>query len=187
MKSRQFYSTQGYTDLREQVTDGDEFCFASYQASHFLECSLLFGTKRMRIFAVLIEPGMGAPKFVTPRISRYQMKILIEFVPNAATERGGAFQHSKSNFALFHRGLGGNIELEQCPVQIAPRKQQAQPLLGNPHAVDLKLGPHLGGSAKYPVRIKYNQGRLMIVSIGNSCGDDLLSPIAIQIAQHYGI
>src|SRR5262245_2659352 len=113
MKSRQFYSTQGYTDLREQVTDGDEFCFASHQALHFLECCLLFRAKRMCIFAVLIKPGMGAAKFVPTRISRYQMEILVEFVPDAATDWGGAFQHDKSNLALLYRRLGSTIELEQ--------------------------------------------------------------------------
>src|SRR5260370_256327 len=87
---------------------------------------------------------------------------------------------------MFDCGMGGHIELEQCSVQIAPWKQQAQSLPGNSNAVDLKPRPHLSGSAKHPVRIKHHQRRLMIEPVGDSCGDDLLSAIAIQIGQHHG-
>jgi hypothetical protein len=147
---------------------------------------LFFRTEGMRIFAVLIEPRMSAAKFVTPSISRDQTKVLVEFVSNVATRGSHALQHGKSKAAMLDRGFNGLIVLEQCFVQVAPRKQQAQSLLGKPHAVNLKLRPHLGGSAKHPVRIKHHQYRLMIIPIGDSCGDNLLSPIAIQVGQHQG-
>src|SRR6266849_1987210 len=148
-------------DLGDQVTDWDELRFAPNQASDFLECRLFFCAKGMRIFAVLIEPRMSAAKFVTPSISRNQTKVFVEFVIDVATRRGDALQHRKSKTAMLERGIRGQIELKQRFVQITPRKQQAQPLLGNSHSVDLKFRPYLGGSAKHAVTIKNHQCRLM--------------------------
>ena len=82
--------------------------------------------------------------------------------------------------------LDGIVVREQRrSVQIAPWKQQAQPLLGDAHAVDLKLCLDFAGSAEHPVSIEHHQCCLMIVSIGDSRGDDLLSAIAVQIGQRH--
>src|SRR6266852_5859960 len=106
----------------------------------------------MGIFAGLIEPLMRAAKFVAPCVSRNQTKVSVDFVVDAAPPGvgGDAFQHRKSKAAVLEGGLGGRIELEQRSVQIASWKQQAQSLLGSPHAVDMKARPHLGRRAKHP-------------------------------------
>src|SRR5260370_6142643 len=140
----------------------------------------------MRIFAVFIEPRMSAAKFATPRKGCNQAKILVEFVPDAATWRRDAFQHCESKAAMLNRGLNRLVVLEQCSVQIASWKQQAQSLLSDAHPVYLKLGPNLGGGATYPVRIKHHQCRLMIISIGGACRDYLPSFIATQTRHHQG-
>ena len=171
--------------LRDQLTDGNEVGFASHQAPDFLERRLLLGTEGMRILAVLIELLMSAAKFIASGKSRNQTKALVEFVQDGATEGGGrALLYRDSKITMLDRRIYGVVELEQRSVQIAPWKQQAKSLLGNPHTVDLKLGPHFGGSTKHAVRIKHHQCRLMIISIGDSRGDNLLSPIAVQVGQH---
>src|SRR5690348_63514 len=110
-------------ELRNQPTDRSELRFASHQAADFLERRLFFRAKGVRILAGLIELLMSAAKFVTACESRNQMKVLVEFVPDVATRRRDAFQHRKSNDAVLDGGLNGSIVLEQCFVQIAPRKQ----------------------------------------------------------------
>src|SRR6266478_2053881 len=104
---------------------------------------------------------MSAAK-VLARVGTNQMKVLVEFIPDEAARGDYAFPHGKSNAPMLDRGLHGLIVGEQCFVQIAPWKQQAQPLLSNPHAVDLKRRPHLARSAKHALSIKRDQCRLKI-------------------------
>jgi hypothetical protein len=111
--------------LWDQVADRDKLRFAAHEASDFLERCLFLGSKRMYIFSGLIEALVGAAKFVAPRVCRNQTKVLVEFVPDAATPRGDAFQHRKSKAAMFDFGIRGYIQLKQGSVQIAPREQQA--------------------------------------------------------------
>lgn len=91
--------------------DGDEIRFTSNKASHFLQLRLFFCSKGMRIFAVLIEPRMSAPKIVA-RVGGNQMKVLVELIPDGATQWDQAFLHRKSNAAMLDRWLYGHIEAE---------------------------------------------------------------------------
>src|SRR5258708_34798059 len=104
----------------------------------------------MSTFAVLIEPVMSAAKFVTSRIDSDQMKVFVEFVPDGAALGCSAFQHCKSKVAMLNCRLDGiGVREQRRSVQIAPWKQQAQPLLGEGHAVDVKRRLDFSVSAEH--------------------------------------
>src|SRR5579863_4131798 len=127
MKSRVIFLTDKLTpgSLGDQLPHGNELRLAPRQASDFLERRLLFRTQQVRIFSILIEPGMSTAKFVTSRVRRNEAKVLVKLIPDAATQGGHAFRHRKPEYAILYRGIRCHIELVQGSVQIAPRKQQA--------------------------------------------------------------
>ena len=76
-----------------------------------MERRLLFRSKGMRIFAILIEARMSAAKIVA-RVGANQMKVLVELIPDGASRWEHAFLHCKSNAAMLYRGLHSPIERE---------------------------------------------------------------------------
>ena len=160
----------------------DELRFAADEAADLLEFGLFLRTELMRVLAVCIKLRMSGAKLLVG-VGGQQVEMFVELIPHEATWGLQAFRHRQSHPAVFDGGLLTCVLDGQCLVQITAGKQQAKPLLGDAHAVNLKLGPRrFGRSAKHPVRIENDQGGLMI-AIADSRGHNLLATIAVEVGQ----
>src|ERR1051326_2404801 len=101
----------------------DKFRLTSHQAADFFEGRLFFRAEGMRVLAGLKEFVVVAAKVVTSGVSRNQIKVLVEFVPDGASDDESVYAlcHIQSKDTMFHDWTKSLVVLIQCPVQIAAR------------------------------------------------------------------
>src|SRR5579875_2601898 len=128
------------TEVSAQV-DGKKLCLTALQAPNLLEFLLFVGSKEMVVRGLAVKLFVCVAKHVAG-IEPTKGELSVEFIPDTAVCIHIAFQDRKTNSAVFDGDLLALVVIALCYIQVAARKQQPEPLVGNAHPVNLELGPN---------------------------------------------
>ena len=83
---------------------------------------------------------VGHAKLIV-QIDRTQIEILIEPVPKQTSRVHGAFHYGYANCPILYGDFVACVIPSRGLVQVTAGKQQAKPLVRDPHSVKLDFGP----------------------------------------------